>query len=42
MIGMNTMLASVDTGDNTIIWVVILGIIAAALLVFYFIRKRKK
>ena len=39
---MNTMLASVDTGDNTIIWVVILGIIAAALLVFYFIRKRKK
>ena len=41
---MNTMissLSSVNTGDNNIFIFIILGIVAAALLVFYFIRKRK-
>ena len=38
---MDTMLSSANTGDNNIFVFVILGIVAAALLVFYFIRKRK-
>jgi|GEM_PF-2580092 len=39
---MNEILVSANTGDNAIIWFVILGFVAVALLVFYFIRKRKR
>ena len=40
-LSMDTMLASANTGDNNIFIFIALGIVAAALLVFYFIRKRK-
>ena len=38
---MDMMLFSASTGDTNIILFVGLGVVAAALLVIYFIRKRK-